>query len=40
MAMDWDTLLAEINRSREGIADGDQIGKSAIDLSAHDQFRL
>lgn len=38
MAMDLDTLLAEVNRSREEIADGDQIGKSALELIA--QFRL
>lgn len=38
MAMDLDILLAEVNRSREGIADGDQIGKSALELIA--QFRL
>lgn len=38
VAMDLDTLLAEVNRSREGIADGDEIGKSALDLIA--QFRL
>jgi len=38
VAMDLDTLLAEVNRSREGIADGDEIGKSALDLFA--QLRL
>ena len=38
VAMDLDTLLAEVNRCREGIADGDEIGKSALTVIA--QFRL